>query len=86
MTEGISIQLEPGFDPRPQWFKNLEQAIEDGKADGWNLARQVVFEGDPYIDWKGEPAVATWSICPCGSLSDHAGHLGLDECPYERKP
>ena len=81
---GIKVVFEPGFDPRPDWFKRLEQAIEDGKADGWNLARQIVFEGDPYV-WEGDPKVATWSVCPCESRSDHVGHDELDECPYDRR-
>lgn len=57
----IAVTFEPGFDPRPDWLKTIEDAISDAKKTGWNLTTQIVFEGEPYI-WEGEPKMSTWSI------------------------
>lgn len=82
--ERIEILLGAGFDPRPDWFRQLEQAIEAAKADGWNLVRQIVFEGEPYF-LDGEPKMATWSVCPCEGDANSSSHPELIDCPFDRR-
>lgn len=49
----MAVVFEPGFDPRPDWFKKLEEAVKEEEKNMLVVAAVIVFVLDLILHLAG---------------------------------